>query len=93
MVPFDGLKHGVDGELGNNEHLTGDPFFKELFWHDGTRKRLDRVYVQFVYNIDQLELEEIAREKNISAIDLFDWFNVIEDNPLNGEVMWEYECA
>lgn len=93
LVPFDGLKHGFDGELGNTEHLTGEPSYEELFWHDGTRKRHDRVFVQFVYNTEQSELDEIAREKNISAIDLFDWFNVIEDDPSSGEVMWEYECA
>lgn len=93
IVLFDGLKHGYDGELGHTEHLHGDPSFTELYWLDGTRKRHDRIFVEFVYNIKQSELEEIAGKKKICAIDLFDWFNVIEDDPHSGETMWEYECA
>lgn len=90
---FDGLQHGYDGELGHTDHLKGEISREVLHWNDDTLKRHDRIFAQFTYNIEQSERDEISKEENIAAVDLFDWFSLIEDDPETGEVMWDYECA
>jgi hypothetical protein len=89
---FNGLEHGYDGEVGNADNFKDETTRRKLFWRDGTPKRHDRVFAQFIYGIDPADLSEMAKKSGKPVVDLFDWFNVVEDDP-KGEPMWEYECA
>jgi hypothetical protein len=88
---FDGLKHGYDGELGN-AYLTGETTRERLLRSDGSPVRSDRIFLQFLYNIEVAELDEITAQTKVAQVDLFDAFIVSGDNS-SGEALWYYECA
>ena len=92
-LPFDSREHGYDGELGYNKHLTGAMSRTALSWSDGKRKCADRLIVRFSYDVDMSELQEIADESGVNLVDLFDWVQVVEDDPRNSDVIWDFECA
>ena len=52
------------------------------------------VLVEFIYNIELTELEQLASEEKVAAPDLFDWISIV-GTAVGGGVNVElgYECA
>jgi hypothetical protein len=85
---FDVRTQGYDGVLnggGAYESGTEDKAFMPGRFH---------VVVDFIYNIDLTELEELASEAKVGASDLFDGISIVGTATDGGQnVELSYECA
>ena len=92
---FDGTLDGYDGEFGNLDAMKAGAITYTPV-DDGAI--FSMLIAVFTFNTDQGELMGLARDSAKRPIDLFDWFQLVEDDrdlpfPKGGDTVWEFECA
>ena len=88
---FDATTHGYDGVLEHGStYEQGNGEEKPIVCNAESYQ----VDVVFTYNIDFVELQDIANEEKLQPQDLFDWFHIIAMAPDGTELKdINYECA
>ena len=88
---FDATMHGYDGALGHGSSYQQGTGAEEMVY---CREESYSVEVEFLYNVELSELQEIAAETNLKPQDLFDSLCIYAMSPAGIAVAsLDYECA